>query len=188
MALILCSLLGGVLPLNSSLAHVLNTNTSLTIRRIPGGDVEKGTRVLIFGKLKSSQAGCRSGESVKLQRKGRLLRTDRTDAEGEYRFKLPIRKDSRLSVVFDGSIETSYGHSHGCNASRSRSLLIDVQAPPRVGGGGGGARCDPSYPTVCIPPPPPDRDCADVNATNFTVKPPDPHGFDGDNDGIGCET
>ena len=48
-------------------------------------------------------------------------------------------------------------------------------------------RCDPSYPTVCIPPPPPDLDCGDIPYRNFTVLPPDPHRFDGDGDGIGCE-
>ena len=47
--------------------------------------------------------------------------------------------------------------------------------------------CDPSYPTVCIPPPPPDLDCGDIPYRNFTVLPPDPHNFDGDHDGIGCE-
>ena len=50
-----------------------------------------------------------------------------------------------------------------------------------------GRRCDPSYPTVCIPPPPPDLDCADVPYRNFKVQPPDPHHFDGDGDGRGCE-
>ena len=48
--------------------------------------------------------------------------------------------------------------------------------------------CDPAYPTVCIPSPPPDLDCAQISFTNFVVKPPDPHGFDGDSDGRGCET
>jgi predicted nucleic acid-binding Zn ribbon protein len=48
--------------------------------------------------------------------------------------------------------------------------------------------CDPSYPTVCIPPPPPDLDCKDIQYRNFVVLPPDPHHFDGDHDGIGCET
>ncbi len=48
--------------------------------------------------------------------------------------------------------------------------------------------CDPSYPDVCIPPPPPDLDCADIPYRNFRVLPPDPHRFDGDGDGIGCET
>jgi micrococcal nuclease len=47
--------------------------------------------------------------------------------------------------------------------------------------------CDPSYPTVCIPPPPPDLDCADVPYRGFKVVSPDPHHFDGDHDGIGCE-
>jgi micrococcal nuclease len=47
--------------------------------------------------------------------------------------------------------------------------------------------CEPSYPDVCIPPPPPDLDCGDVAYRRFTVFPPDPHRFDGDFDGIGCE-
>jgi len=55
-------------------------------------------------------------------------------------------------------------------------------------GDGGEDDCDPSYPTVCIPPPPPDLDCGDISYTDFEVKPPDPHGFDGDGDGVGCET
>lgn len=48
--------------------------------------------------------------------------------------------------------------------------------------------CDPSYPTVCIPPPPPDLDCSDVPYRRFEVLPPDPHRFDGDHDGLGCES
>lgn len=49
------------------------------------------------------------------------------------------------------------------------------------------AGCDPSYPDVCIPPYPPDLDCGEIPYCQFRVLPPDPHGFDGDNDGIGCE-
>jgi len=51
-----------------------------------------------------------------------------------------------------------------------------------------GRRCDPSCPDVCIPPPPPDLDCEDIPYRNFRVLPPDPHHFDADGDGIGCET
>jgi micrococcal nuclease len=47
--------------------------------------------------------------------------------------------------------------------------------------------CDPSYPTVCIPSPPPDLDCADVLHVAFSVRGADPHRFDGDGDGVGCE-
>ena len=49
------------------------------------------------------------------------------------------------------------------------------------------SNCDPSYPDVCIPSPPPDLDCDEIPYRRFRVLPPDPHGFDGDVDGIGCE-
>jgi micrococcal nuclease len=48
--------------------------------------------------------------------------------------------------------------------------------------------CHPSYPTVCIPPPPPDLDCGQIPYRRFQVIGSDPHRFDGDNDGIGCES
>ena len=60
--------------------------------------------------------------------------------------------------------------------------------------------CDPAYAEVCIPPAPPDLDCGDIAEQNFRVYLPgdrdapddleefDPHRFDGDGDGIGCES
>jgi micrococcal nuclease len=46
--------------------------------------------------------------------------------------------------------------------------------------------CDPSYPDVCIAPPPPDLNCDDVPYKDIKVEGNDPHGFDRDGDGIGC--
>jgi micrococcal nuclease len=60
------------------------------------------------------------------------------------------------------------------------------QSGPRAKASSGG--CDPSYPTVCIPPPPPDLDCRDISFRRFKVLPPDPHHFDGNHDGVGCES
>ena len=40
--------------------------------------------------------------------------------------------------------------------------------------------CHPSYPTVCIPAPPPYLDCGKIVHHHFPVVPPDPHGFDSD--------
>jgi hypothetical protein len=57
-------------------------------------------------------------------------------------------------------------------------------ATPAVGQG---ADCDPSYPDVCIPSPPPDLDCGQIEYRRFKVVGADPHNFDGDYDGIGCE-
>jgi hypothetical protein len=55
---------------------------------------------------------------------------------------------------------------------------------------GAAQSCDPSYPDFCIQPPHEvgDLDCAHVGAGWFTVYQPDPHYFDGDYDGIGCES
>lgn len=51
-----------------------------------------------------------------------------------------------------------------------------VQAP---------AGCEPGY-QPCVPVFPPDVDCADVNGP-VQVTGPDPHGLDGDGDGLACE-
>lgn len=48
-------------------------------------------------------------------------------------------------------------------------------------------QCDRAYPEVCIPPGPPDLDCSDIQYNNFKVEWPDPHNFDADGNGIGCE-
>jgi micrococcal nuclease len=52
--------------------------------------------------------------------------------------------------------------------------------------------CDPSYPSMCIPPPPPILSCSDVGEKDFPVRHDvpnaDPHGFDPDENGIGCQS
>ncbi len=63
-----------------------------------------------------------------------------------------------------------------------------ISEPPPTSVSSGGGNCDPAYPGVCIPPPPPDLDCKDIPYRRFKVVPPDPHRFDGDHDGIGCES
>mgnify|MGYP001223716954 CR=1 FL=1 len=50
-----------------------------------------------------------------------------------------------------------------------------------------GVSCSSAYPEKCIPPAPPDLDCEDITQRNFMVLPPDPHKFDQDSDGVGCE-
>ncbi|KAF6242189.1 calcium-binding protein [Nitrosopumilus sp. b1] len=50
------------------------------------------------------------------------------------------------------------------------------------------SNCDPSYPSICLEPGLPDLNCKDISQRNFEVVGEDPHGFDGDRDGIGCES
>lgn len=70
--------------------------------------------------------------------------------------------------------------------SGAQGIVSQPQQQPQaqlLQGGG----CDPSYPGVCIPSSPPDLDCGQIGERRFTVLPPDPHRFDGEGDGIGCE-
>ena len=75
------------------------------------------------------------------------------------------------------------GYARADNDESGACLPLNTPTPTPTPGG----NCDPSYPDKCIPPPPPDLDCNDVSFRNFKVIGSDPHGFDGDNDGIGCE-
>ncbi len=47
--------------------------------------------------------------------------------------------------------------------------------------------CDVNYAGACVPVSAVDLDCADVGARRFQVVGADPHGFDGDGDGVACE-
>lgn len=77
------------------------------------------------------------------------------------------------------------------------STVLDPYAQVDTGRSSGGARgiggtgCDPNYAGGCVPPYPPDVDCADLRArdipTPVRVVGADPHHLDGDGDGLGCE-
>jgi hypothetical protein len=71
--------------------------------------------------------------------------------------------------------------SASTRASRCALSAARLAEPPAA------SDCDPSYPDFCIPPPPPDLDCGDVRAS-FTVVGSDPHRFDREGDGVGCES
>lgn len=80
---------------------------------------------------------------------------------------------------------SAYRRAEQVGRTRTRNVWRGCDSPaapikPRPG-------CDASYPGVCIPPPPPDLDCADVRYSSFAVRGLDPHNFDGNGDGVGCE-
>lgn len=66
-------------------------------------------------------------------------------------------------------------------ASRAPAPVVPAPAAAR-------GNCDPAYPSVCIPPPLPDLDCGEIPHRRFAVLAPDPHRFDGNGDGVGCES
>lgn len=96
--------------------------------------------------------------------------------------------DVTLVATQDGGTrQTIYAGTYrvvGGVITSGRLRVID-----RTGAGPTGQtdNCDPSYPDLCIPPPPPDLDCRDIGRHDFAVLPPDPHHLDRDRDGAGCE-
>jgi micrococcal nuclease len=104
-----------------------------------------------------------------------------------------------LALVVTFPPDTRYVQRYEAAQERARASGAGVwsAAPtPTPAGDGGqvqplaGGDCDAAYPDFCIPPPSRvgDLDCGDVDGKRFRVLPPDPHGFDRDADGIGCES
>jgi endonuclease YncB( thermonuclease family) len=102
----------------------------------------------------------------------RMIKSGHAKAKYDSRDGYGFHPRQRTYVASDKAVR-----DHRCSATPTTQ-------PPSPRGG----TCDPSYPTVCIPPPPPDLDCGDIPYRRFTVYQPDPHRFDGDGDGIGCES
>lgn len=69
-------------------------------------------------------------------------------------------------------------------AGTGTTSALPTRADPPAAG------CDPAYPDFCIASvgEAGDLNCGDVDGRRFVVLAPDPHGFDGDNDGVGCES
>lgn len=150
----------------------------------------------------ATQANARlvSGQTVRMvkdqsetDRFGRLLRyvyvggtfVNGALVSGGWARAVDYPPDTSLSGVLHGLAAQGAGIGCALVAAPLPTVPIRGPEPPAVPIG----NCDPSYPTVCIPPPPPDLDCGDIPHRRFTVLQPDPHNFDGsDNDGIGCES
>jgi endonuclease YncB( thermonuclease family) len=97
---------------------------------------------------------------------------------------------TRASVRFAACLRTACGGRAIADADSendSTAALTRVTTGDEAAGSG---NCAASYPTVCIPPPPPDLNCADIPFRSFRVlrdiSSPDPHDLDGNRDGVGC--
>jgi micrococcal nuclease len=106
-------------------------------------------------------------------------------AEGyahEYTYAIPYRYRARFRAAERAAREAERGlwSPTTCAGDTTRPAGGATRPPAAAG-------CDPSYVGVCIPPPPPDLDCRDIPYRRFSVVGPDPHRFDGERDGVGCE-
>jgi hypothetical protein len=151
---------------------------------------------LVKLRYRVSDDGRRTREQIKIYRGDQFLRTlaTRTSlSEPGVTYWFEWRAPRALVGLFRFCVTAIDPDGNQAGPSCAR-----LQLRPPGGGGGGGPNpppsnpdpggCSPSYPSVCIPLPPPDLDCADVPHSDFVVLQPDPHNFDGDRDGRGCES
>jgi micrococcal nuclease len=106
-------------------------------------------------------------------------------AEGyahEYTYAIPYRYRDAFRAAERAARDASRGLWSPTTCAGDTTTPAGDGNPPAAATG-----CDPSYPDGCIPPPPPDLDCAEIPLRRFRVIDADPHRFDGDHDGIGCE-
>jgi micrococcal nuclease len=107
-------------------------------------------------------------------------------AEGyahEYTYAIPYRYRDAFRAAERAARAAGRGlWSPATCAGDTEQPAARVTPPPDAPAG-----CDPSYVGVCIPSPPPDLDCGDIAFRRFAVVGPDPHRFDGEGDGVGCE-
>ncbi len=73
------------------------------------------------------------------------------------------------------------------NQTRSQIMANASQTDSSESDSNSTEGCDSSYPEICITKYSSKLICADIPFRNFKVILPDPHGFDSDADGIGCE-
>ena len=93
---------------------------------------------------------------------------------------------AQLDPAFAAAKRERRGLWGACGAAQPQGFAAQPPSPAVAPATRNG--CEPAYPDVCIPPSPPDLDCPDISYRRFRVLPPDPHRFDADGDGIGCES
>ncbi|HEX2176087.1 MAG TPA: thermonuclease family protein [Nocardioidaceae bacterium] len=133
---------------------------------------------------------------------GRMLAYVEAPGVGDFGLAM-IRRGRAAEYTYDTSYarQTRYQAAEAGARTHGRGVWAEcggVEAPLRTeaqpapqplvhrGGGAGGGNCDPGY-DPCVPPYPPDIDCGDVDGP-VRVLGDDPHGFDADGDGIGCDS
>ena len=99
----------------------------------------------------------------------------------EYTYDTAYRKQAQYQAA-EGSAEAADRHMWGDCGGPDKPLYAPKPPPAPSGGNNCAAGYDP-----CIPPYPPDLDCADVHGP-IHVTGSDPHGLDQDRDGVACES
>lgn len=118
-------------------------------------------------------------------RYGRLLAYVWIHGDTDLGYRQLVRGYARV-YVYDRPFArlAAYRRAEALGRRRPDGIWRACRAPAT---GSAAHRCAPSYPDARIPPPPPDLGCRGVPFRGFRVVGADPHRFDGDGNGVGCE-
>lgn len=165
------------------LRRLLPLGTTVTLEADP--DLDRTDR---YGRLLRYVRHRAVNVNVELVRRGAATVWFHGGERGRYAAQLLAAAGSARAAkrgLWSACPQAVWNPAAAAETGRSGPAAAPKVAAPAARGG----NCDPSYPDVCIPPSPPDLDCADIPHRRFRVLPPDPHRFDGsDDDGLGCES
>ena len=202
-------------PTSSPIVSTVTLRDQTLVIRVIDGDtieIEGGERVRYIGMdtpEDTSVSECFGEQATRRNRElveGRLVELERDISEtdrfsrllryvwvdGEMINEVLVAEGFALAATFPPDVKYERSFLFAQTQARSEGLglwsaCVDAGREPTSTPPNPGGDCDPSYPDVCIPPPPPDLDCGDIIYANFRTIGTDPHGFDGNNDGEACE-
>ena len=125
-AVLVASVLAGV-----AVAHTFTATTSVSGAVAPTGAVAPGTRVVVFGKVRSTRSLCVRDRIVRLKRvrtpgPDPVLARTFTNRQGRYFFVRTVFRTQLVYVSVRRLVQTPAGHSHRCSGSRSANIRISV--------------------------------------------------------------
>lgn len=104
-----------------------------------------------------------------------------------YRYPPNVRFADAFSTLGRQAREQGVGLWGACGGADTPASGTGASPATTAPPAGDPGACDANYAGACVPVSSTDLDCGDVGARRFEVVGADPHGFDGDHDGIACE-
>jgi hypothetical protein len=120
-ALLFAAVMLLTLPTLEAFAHVFNVSSKISLRS-SRRRIEPGQKVILRGKVSSSQPECVQGRQVKLRGKSRT-----TNSRGRYRFVIRPRRTRTYRTKVLAVTSGVHPHSHTCRGDTSNKVKVKVR-------------------------------------------------------------
>lgn len=129
---VVSTLVGGIAEVSIANAGMragirsIAASTALTIKRTPGGKVDKGTIVTFKGVLASPAGECVGNQKISLFKGSKKVASGKTKGSGSYAIKKKVTKKKTWHTEFPGSATGVHPNDVTCFASSSGNITIKV--------------------------------------------------------------